>query len=87
VKAVDAHTFTKAKKKFKQTLSSRKLTATVFWDRKGVLMVEFIEQGATITSEIHRTRGNNNIRNVPQNTKNNMHSHSEQKVWNADTWC
>jgi hypothetical protein len=26
--------------------------ATVFWDRKGVLMVEFMEQGATITSEV-----------------------------------
>jgi hypothetical protein len=26
--------------------------ATVFWDRKGVLMVEFI-QGATVTSEVY----------------------------------
>jgi hypothetical protein len=29
-------------KKFKQMLSARKLMASVFWDRKGVLMVEFM---------------------------------------------
>jgi acyl-CoA thioesterase len=34
-------------KKSKQT--SRKLMATAFWDRKGVLMVEFMQQGTTIT--------------------------------------
>jgi hypothetical protein len=32
-------------KKFKQTLSARKLMVAVFWDRKGVLMVAFILQG------------------------------------------
>jgi hypothetical protein len=40
-------------KRFKQTLSARKLVATVFWDRKGVLMVEFVQQGVTITSEVY----------------------------------
>jgi hypothetical protein len=30
-------------KKFKQTLSNRKLTGNVFWDRKGVLMVKFVQ--------------------------------------------
>jgi hypothetical protein len=40
-------------KTFKQTLSTRKLMATVFWDRKGVLMVEFMQQGTTITSEVY----------------------------------
>jgi hypothetical protein len=39
-------------KQFKQTLSTRKLMATVFWDRKGVLMVEFMQHGTTITSEV-----------------------------------
>jgi hypothetical protein len=34
--------------KFKE-MSARKLMATVFWDRKGVLMVEFMQQGTTIT--------------------------------------
>jgi hypothetical protein len=27
--------------------------ATVFWDRKGVLMVEFMQQGTTVTSEVY----------------------------------
>jgi hypothetical protein len=27
--------------------------ATVFWDRKGVLMVEFMQQETTITSEVY----------------------------------
>jgi hypothetical protein len=35
-------------KKLKRMLSATKLMATVFWDRKGVLMVEFI-QGTTVT--------------------------------------
>jgi hypothetical protein len=39
-------------KKFKQTLSARKLMAAVFWDRKGVLMVEFMQQGTRITLEV-----------------------------------
>jgi hypothetical protein len=47
------HTHSKNKvKKFKQ-MSARKLMATVFWDRKGVLMVEFMQQGTTITSEVY----------------------------------
>jgi hypothetical protein len=40
-------------KKFKPTLSARKQMATVFWDRTGVLMVEFMQQGTTITSEVY----------------------------------
>jgi hypothetical protein len=39
-------------KKCKQ-MSARKLMVTVFWDRKGVLMVEFMQQGTTITSEVY----------------------------------
>jgi histone-lysine N-methyltransferase SETMAR len=40
-------------RKLKQTLSARKLMATVFWDTKGVLMVDFMLQGTTITSEVY----------------------------------
>jgi histone-lysine N-methyltransferase SETMAR len=40
-------------RKFKQSLSNRKLMATVFGDRKGVLLIEFMEPGITITSETH----------------------------------
>jgi hypothetical protein len=39
-------------RKFK-CVPARKLIATVFWDRKGVLMVEFMQQGTTITSEVY----------------------------------
>jgi histone-lysine N-methyltransferase SETMAR len=38
--------------KFKQ-MSARKLMAAVLWDRKGVLMVEFMQQGTTIISEVY----------------------------------
>jgi hypothetical protein len=37
----------------KRCLSARKLMATVFWDSKGVLMVEFMQQGSTITPEVY----------------------------------
>jgi hypothetical protein len=40
-------------KKFKPMFSSRKMKETVFWDRRGVLMVEFIQQGTTITSKVY----------------------------------
>jgi hypothetical protein len=34
-------------------MSVRKLMATVFWDRKRVLLVEFVQQWTTITSEVY----------------------------------
>jgi hypothetical protein len=41
-------------KKFKQTLSSRqKAYGNVFWDRKGVMMVEFMQQWITLMSEVY----------------------------------
>jgi hypothetical protein len=48
-----AYTFTKQLQKFKQILSATKLMATVFWDRKGVLMAEFMQQGTIITSQVY----------------------------------
>jgi acyl-CoA thioesterase len=39
-------------KTLNKCLTSRKLMAAVFWDRKGVLMVEFMQQGTTITSSV-----------------------------------
>jgi hypothetical protein len=47
---VDAHTFTKQAENFKEILSARKLMAAVFWDRRGVLMVEFVQQRTVLTS-------------------------------------
>nr|CAH7765296.1 unnamed protein product [Callosobruchus chinensis] len=37
-------------KKFKATLSAGKVMATVFWDRHGVLLVDFMPRGTTINA-------------------------------------
>ena len=39
-------------KKFKQTLLNKRMMATVFWDRKGILLTEFMAPGTTIMSEV-----------------------------------
>lgn len=38
-------------KKFKQEKSAGKIMATVFWDRKGVLLVDFMPSGTTINAD------------------------------------
>jgi hypothetical protein len=40
-------------RKFKQSLANTKLMATVFWDRKGVLLIKFMEPGTSITPETY----------------------------------
>jgi hypothetical protein len=41
-------------KKFKQTLPVyQKLMTAVFWNRKGVLMVKFVEKGTTIATQVY----------------------------------
>lgn len=37
-------------KKFKQTQSAGKVMATVFWDRKGLLLIDFLPHGTTVNS-------------------------------------
>ncbi|GFW19901.1 histone-lysine N-methyltransferase SETMAR [Trichonephila clavipes] len=44
------HTSSPVKVKAKQTLSKRKIMTTVFWDRRGFLLVEFMPRGTTINS-------------------------------------
>jgi hypothetical protein len=39
-------------KKFKE-MSAKKLIAAVFWDRKGILLVECMQQGTIITSKVY----------------------------------
>jgi hypothetical protein len=34
-------------------LPARKLIPIVFWERKGVLMAQFMQQGTTVTSEVY----------------------------------
>jgi len=55
------HTSSPTKTKFKQTTSTRKVMCTMFWDRKGVLLADFLPQGSTInagvcwnTQKLHR---------------------------------
>jgi hypothetical protein len=38
-------------KKFRTASSAGKQTATVFWDKEGILMVELIPQGTTVNSQ------------------------------------
>jgi hypothetical protein len=61
-------------KKLKQTFSARKLMGAVLWDRKGVLMVEFMQQETTVTSQAY-SKTLKKLRRA---------SHSEQNTCNAD---
>jgi hypothetical protein len=56
-------------------LSARKLIATVFWDRKVMLMVEFMQQETTTMSEVYY-KALKELRRAIQN-----------KGWNADIQC
>jgi len=47
------HTSLPKKTRFKQTTSTRKIMCTVFWDRKGVLLVDFLPQGSTINASVY----------------------------------
>ncbi|GFT10678.1 uncharacterized protein TNCV_1943851 [Trichonephila clavipes] len=44
------HTNSPVRVKAKRTISTRKVMATVFWDKHGVLLVEFNQQGTTINA-------------------------------------
>lgn len=44
------HTSSPTAKKFKTVISSRKIMASVFWDRKGILLIEFLPQGETVNA-------------------------------------
>jgi len=46
------HTSSPTKTKFKQTTSTQ-ITCTVFWDRKGILLVDFLPQGTTINAGVY----------------------------------
>ncbi|GFW24283.1 uncharacterized protein TNCV_605321 [Trichonephila clavipes] len=47
------HTSSPVKAKAKQMLSKCKIMATVFWDRLGILLVDFMSQGTMINSGAH----------------------------------
>jgi len=48
------HTSSPTKKKFKQTLSARKIMCTVFWDCYGVLLLDYRPNGQTINAQVYR---------------------------------
>ncbi|GFU69757.1 histone-lysine N-methyltransferase SETMAR [Trichonephila clavipes] len=37
--------------KFKQTLLVRKVMSTMFWDRKGILLIDFLPRGETVNAD------------------------------------
>ncbi|KAJ4425723.1 hypothetical protein ANN_27919 [Periplaneta americana] len=47
------HSSPKKSRKLKQTLSTQKVMATVFWDRKGVLLLDFMPKGTTINANCY----------------------------------
>ncbi|GFV90273.1 mariner Mos1 transposase [Trichonephila clavipes] len=49
------HTCSPVKVKAKQMLSKRKIMAIVFWNRRGVLVVDFMPQGTKINSGAYCT--------------------------------
>ncbi|GFX07281.1 uncharacterized protein TNCV_2972581 [Trichonephila clavipes] len=49
------HTSFPVKVKAKPTLSKRKIRATVFWDQRGVFLVDFRPQGTTFSSGAYCT--------------------------------
>jgi hypothetical protein len=61
--------------KFKVQTSAGKVMASIFWDSEGILLVEFLDRGATINSEryvcrheeqqIQRIQPNRKINQVP----------------------
>jgi hypothetical protein len=71
------HSPDKPKNLNKHCLPARRLMVAVLWDRKGVLVVEFMQQGTTVTSEMYCK------------TLRKLHraGHLEQKAWNANIWC
>ncbi|GBO38699.1 Histone-lysine N-methyltransferase SETMAR [Araneus ventricosus] len=57
--------------KFKRTFSTKKCMATVFWDRKGVLLVEFMPRGTTITAASY-SKTLQRLRRAIQNKRRGM---------------
>ena len=47
------HSSSPKAKKFKQASSVRKIMATVFWDRKGILLIDFLERRLTINADAY----------------------------------
>jgi len=68
---VDAHAFSQQAQEIQMnTVDQKKMMATVFWDRKGIL-TEFMVPGTTITSEVYCETLNKLWRSI-QNKRHGM---------------
>jgi hypothetical protein len=67
--------------KFKQILSAGKLMETVFWDSKGVLTMESMQQGATIVRSVFQ-----NIKTLRRVGAIKMYVKEESKLCVILTW-
>jgi hypothetical protein len=47
------HSASPKAKKFKQTLSARKIMCSVFSERRGILLIDFMNQGTTINKDVY----------------------------------
>ncbi|KAJ4427740.1 hypothetical protein ANN_25393 [Periplaneta americana] len=47
------HSGSPVRMKFKQTLSVRKVMCTVFWDRKGILLIDFLPRGESVNADLY----------------------------------
>ncbi|KAJ4426888.1 hypothetical protein ANN_26687 [Periplaneta americana] len=45
------HSGSPVRTKFKETLSVRKVMCTVYWDRKGILLIDFLPRGETVNAD------------------------------------
>ncbi|GFW58422.1 uncharacterized protein TNCV_3512851 [Trichonephila clavipes] len=74
--------------KFNQTLSVRKMTFSVFWDRKGNLLIDFLPSGETVNAA-HFRETEQKLRRVIQNksrgmiTTNDMLLHNDARPHTA----
>ncbi|GFT18052.1 histone-lysine N-methyltransferase SETMAR [Trichonephila clavipes] len=65
------HSSSPRKVKFKQTISAQKIMCTVFWDRKGVLLVDFLTRGDTINAAAYCATSQK-LRRAIQNKRRGM---------------
>jgi len=47
------HMHSPSPKKFRTTFSDRKIMASFFWDRKGIILVDFMSYGITINAQAY----------------------------------
>jgi histone-lysine N-methyltransferase SETMAR len=71
--------------KFKVTPSAEKIMATVFWDCQGILMIDYLNKGSTVTGEyyadlMHRLRDSIKVKRCGKLTQGVLLVHSNAPV-------